>query len=72
MNNTGVRLAPGLEHLHSSFHVTMFFPVRIEVWGLVGDFDVFGDLGNDRVIPHFADEIGSFAVVHVLVLLSCE
>ncbi len=65
-----LRLAPGLEHLHGRFHVAVLLPVRVEVRRLVRDLYVFGDLRDDRVIPHLADKLGRLLIVHLVYLVS--
>ena len=59
-----LRSAPGFQHLYGPIHMAVLLPVGIEVRRLVGYFYVFRNLRNDLVIPHVANKIGGFLVVH--------
>ena len=51
-------LAPTLDQVDRLLDVAVGFPVRVEVRGLGGDRDVVDQVGDDRVVPDLADEVG--------------
>ena len=52
-----LRRGPAHHQLDGILHVAVLDPLRIEVRRLVGDADVLGDRGEDRVVPEGIDEL---------------
>ncbi len=59
-----LRARPALHQRHSVFHVAVLDPLRIVGRRLVGNADVFGDGGQDRVFPERLDEMLQAGGVH--------
>ncbi len=60
----GIGLAPLTHQLRGRIHVTVFFPLLVEVCRLVGNTDVLAQRRHDGFVPDLADEAQQLLFVH--------